>query len=587
MLKTKIEKSLQKAVLAALKHEKMPKEYAEAEIFTPENEQHGHYSSSIALKLAKILKKNPSEIAENIRHQISGAEPDFFKKIEIAPPGFINFWLADKTLQKELKEIIKNGENWGKPLKIKKQIAVIDYSHPNIAKPMHAGHFRSTLIGQALYNIFKFSGWKTIGDNHLGDWGKQFGILIAAYKEQLMAKKNNLRQKKHAVYSIDDLVKLYVDYTARIKTDPPLEEKARLEIKKLQGGDAENEKIWKKFYRTSLEEFKKVYQLLDVKFDYYLGESFYAPSLEKIVRDALKTGAAQKSQGAVAIFIKENQSPFIIQKSDGAYLYSTTDLAAIQYRLKKFKADLILYVVDNGQSLHFEQLFESARRLGYLKSQKLTHVKFGLLLGEDLKKLSTRAGKTISLFKVIEEGISRAKKIIDKKQPLWPERKKQKTAKAIGIASIKYNDLSQNRQSDIAFQWNKMLNLEGNSAPYLLYTYARIKSIIGKADFAKQQQKNIGYGELRYLTEENELQLIRRIEEFPSIIEQITKNYYPHHLTDYLYQLAKETNSYYHQTPVLKAETQTRLARLGLIAALAQTLKTGLNLLGIQTLEEM
>ncbi len=581
-MKIKIEKYLKKSVAAELKNSNAPAEYGEVEIFVPENDQHGHYSSNVALRLARILKKNPLEIAENIKNRLANIQSDFFEKIEVAPPGFINFWLAEKTLQKELADILSKEENWGKSeKKTKKQTVVIDYSHPNIAKPMHVGHFRSTLIGQALYNIFQFSGWKTIGDNHLGDWGKQFGVLIAAYKEK------TAQGKQLTNYSINDLVKLYVDYTARMKTNPSLEEKARQEIKKLQNGDKNNTRIWKKFYKISLDEFKKVYRILGVKFDCYLGESFYAPALEKIVQNALKSGVAQKSQGAAVIFLKENQPPFIIQKSDEAYLYSTTDLAAIEYRLKKFKADSIIYVVDNGQSLHFEQLFESARRLGYLKSQKLAHVKFGLMLGDDLKKFSTRAGKTISLFKVIEEGISRAKKIIKKKNPGWPENKKQATAKAIGIAAIKYNDLSQNRQSDIAFQWDKMLNLEGNSAPYLLYAYARLESILSKTKIASKKLKNISSTALVNLNEESELKLIRRLEEFPDVIEQITEDYYPHHLADYLYKLAKETNAYYQKVPVLKAENKIRLSRLALISAISQTLKTGLNLLGIKTLKEM
>jgi len=573
MIKIKIIDYIKKAVGQDVK----------VEVFRPENEQFGHYSTNVALKLATLARinadstltyadKNPMEIAKQLTDNLQPTTNNFFEKIEIVSPGFINFWISEKVLQNELVEIYKAGDKWGKSVKKNKQIVVIDFSHPNIAKPMHVGHFRSTIIGQALYNIFKFSGWKTIGDNHLGDWGKQFGILIAAYK-----KLGGGRRK----LTIDSLVKLYVDYTAMMKNNENLEIIAREETKKLQQGDKNNIKIWKQFYKVSLDEFKKVYKLLDIRFDYYLGESFYNKMLPDIVQDAVKKGVAEKSEGAMVIFTDKNKTPFIIQKADEAYLYSTTDLAAIKYRVDKFKADLIIYVVDNGQAFYFEQLFKSAQMLSISKNALMEHVKFGLMLGEDMKKFSTRAGRSISLTDVINEGINRAQKIVNEKHPDLPKKEKDKIAEIVGISAIKYNDLSQNRQSDISFNWDKMLNLEGNSSPYIQYTYARLRSILRKSGVKKIKFDS------KYLTEKKEKDLILLLGQFPEVVNEITQSYFPSHLADYLYKLTKETNTYYQSVSVLKAEEEVRQARLALIGTVAQTLKTGLNLLGIEVLERM
>jgi len=562
MIKTKIENYLGKVIQSSVK----------IEVFTPENDNFGHYSTSVALKLAKELKKNPMEIAESIKYKVLGIKPNFFKRIEIVSPGFINFWLTEKVLQDELKEILKFGGKWGgNKNKIKKTV-VIDYCGINIAKPMSVGHLRSTIIGQALYNILKFNGYKVIGDNHLGDWGKQFGVLIAAYKEKS-------KNKKLKDVSLEDLMELYVDYTARIKNDSSLENIAKEEIKKLQSGNRENLKIWRKFHNITFKELKNVFNLLGIKFDYQLGESFYNPMLGNIVSEALRKKVAVKSEGAIVIFIKKDNPPFIIQKSDGAYLYATTDIATVKYRVDKFRADSILYVVGNEQTFHLSQLFDAVKKIGIIKNQELAHVKFGLILGEDMKKLSTRAGKHISLESLLKEAIDRAKKIVKEKNPNLDSREKEKVAKIIGIGAVKYNDLSQNRQSDIAFNWDKMLNFEGNSGPYLQYSYARLKSILRKTNFKKYDPK--------YLNEKIEMDLILKLEEFPSVIERITINYSPNYLTDYLFELAKLANSFYQLLPVLKAEKRIKEARLALIKTVAKTLKTGLNLLGIEAPEKM
>jgi arginyl-tRNA synthetase len=543
----------------------------EIELVVPDDEKFGHYSTNIAFKLAKIRNESPFAVAQKLVSQIKRhVLANLIKKIEAVQPGFVNFELAPAVIQKIFAEILKNRTKFLKPKAESSQTVVIDYSHPNIAKPMSIAHLRSTIIGQALYNIFKFAGWKTISDNHLGDWGKQFGVLIAAFKEKGGGNFKNI--------TINDLMNLYIDYTARMSENPTLEEKAREETKKLQAGNKKNVKIWKKFYQISLAEFKKIYRILNVKFDYYLGESFYKPMLPEVVKEALKKGVAKKSEGAMMIDTGR-KTPFIIQKSDGSYLYSTTDIAAVKYRIKKFKADLILYVVDNGQSLHFEHLFDSVKLLKYVENKELVHVKFGLILSEDFKKLSTRAGRYVSLEKLINEAITKAKRVIAKKRPALNEKEKEEIAKIVGIGALKYNDLSQNRLSDISFNWTKMLNLEGNSAPYLQYTYVRLRSIL-----RKKKNQRFNPADLR---ERIELDLIFQLSEFPEIIRRITKTYYPNLLADYLYKLARRANVFYETLPVLKAEEKIRNSRLALIGVVAVTLKTGLNLLGIEILERM
>ena len=567
MIKTEIKKFLKKAITDDI----------EVEIVIPEQEQFGHYSTNIAMRLAKIKGKNPVVIAKTIVDFLQKKAPKgFFEKIEVVDPGFINFWIAPKTFQKELVKIIKAKNKWGKQEKGSKKTIIIDYCGINIAKPMSVGHLRSTIIGQSLYNIYKFNNWKVISDNHLGDWGKQFGVLIAAYKEEMAFEKLGINKKN---LEIDDLMKLYVDYTNRIKKDPGLEEKAREEVKKLQEGDRENTKIWKKFQKITFHELQKIFKMLEIKMDYHLGESFYNPMLGAVVRDALNKKVAVKSDGAVVIFTDKEKAPFIIQKSDGAYLYATTDIATIKYRIEKFKPAAIVYITGNEQSLHFEQLFKAVKSLGIIKNETLMHVKFGLILSEDMKKLSTREGKHISLEHLLNESIVRAKKIIDEKQPKLNKKRKTEIAKVIGIGAIKYNDLSQNRQSDIAFNWDRMLNFEGNSAPYLLYSYARLRSILRKAKLGKYDPK--------YLNEKIELKLINDLEEFPDILQRIINNYYPHILAEYLYKLAGDANSFYHSLPVLNAEKGVKESRLALIKVVSEVLKTGLNLLGIETVEQM
>ncbi len=535
----------------------------------------GHYATNAAMRIAAKAGKPPLEVARELREKILVADHGrTFERVEAAPPGFLNFWISKAALRREFGKIVKAGTRWGRPNTPVGRV-LIDYSHPNIAKPMSVAHLRSTIIGAALVNIFKFSGWKVITDNHLGDWGKQFGVLIAAYKGELKTK--NLKLKTRNI-TIENLLKLYVDYTARMKTDSALEDAARRETKLLQDGNRENVKIWNTFYKVSLAEFQKIYKILDVRFDYYLGESSYKAMLPGIVADALAKGIAVRSEGAIVIPV-EGRTPFVIQKSDEAFLYSTTDLAAVKYRAERFKPNLVLYVVDNGQSLHFEQLFASSAKLGYGKGERLVHVKFGLILSEDMKKLSTRAGRHVSLEGVIDEAIEKAAKVVREKRPDLSPKERTKIAKAVGISALKFNDLSQNRQSDITFRWETMLSFEGQSAPYLMYTYARIRSILRKA--------KPGPFLPEALQGEGDFTLLLLLIQFPEAVEKARATYFPHYLAEYLVSLARGANRFYETEPVLSAPRAARAARLRLIASASGALATGMKLLGIIPVERM
>ncbi|MBU4056635.1 arginine--tRNA ligase [Patescibacteria group bacterium] len=568
----------------------------------PPNEKMGDYTTNAAMIAAKIWKKAPMEIADAIKSKVKSPRTTSLRgrqkskvveKIEVAPPGFINFYLKPEVVQKNLATILKQkdkfGSTWfdkthhksltasGKAIKIGKgKTIVIDYSAPNIAKMMHVGHLRSTIIGQAIYNIYKFLGYKTIGDNHIGDWGTHFGKLIYAYKN--FANKKDLKKN-----FAKEMNRLYVDFNVRAKEDEKLNDYARVETKKFQEGDKENIKIWKYFARESIKEFNRIYKMLGVKIDYALGESFYQKMLGEIISSAFKKGVASRSQGAIIIPLeKYNIPPLMIQKSDGATLYGTTDLATIKYRMKKWNPKKILYIVANEQAGHFTQVFKSAEILGFIAPKQAIHVKFGMVLGPDGKKFSTREGKVILLKDLFGEAISRARKIVQEKNPKLSDAEKRKISKVVGIGAIKYNDLSQNRFTDITFNWDKMLDFRGNSAPYLQYTYARIKSILRRAKVSaaiKFKQE--------LLNDEKELVILRQLILFDEVVERAGEEFMPNIIAEYLYKLANNFNLFYELVPVLKAEKDLRQARLALISAVAITLKNGLKLLGIETLERM
>lgn len=544
----------------------------EFQVDYPPREEMGDYSANVAMILAKQLKNNPLEIGQTIAEQI---KHKMFEKVEVVKPGFINFYLNQAWAAEQVKNILQQGKKYGGGRQGRGQTIVIDYSAPNIAKKMHVGHLRSTVIGAAIYNLYRTLGYRVIRDNHLGDWGTQFGKLIYQYK-QVYGEKINRR------ITVDEMEKLYLDFHRQAKDNPQLEEYARQGLKKLQDKDKFNYALWKLFYRVSLKEFKRLYKILGVDFDLWNGESFYHQMLEGVVQEALEKGVAKPSQGAIIIDLeKEGLPPLLIKKSDGAYLYATTDLATIKYRWEKFKPVKNLYVVANQQSLYFEQLFKASQLLGYSQQTEMVHIKFGLILGKDGKKMSTREGGVIDLIDIIEQGVQKAKVIIQEKNKTLRGKKLEQVAKQIAIGAIKYNDLSQNRLTDIIFDWDKMLSLESGSSPYLQYTYVRIKSILKKT---KYNQRGADY---KLLNQPEEIHLINHLLKYPEVIKAAAEEYKPNLVANYLEKLAAYFHVFYEKTPVIKAKKDTQKARVGLIKAVGQVMQNGLAVLGIQTPEKM
>jgi arginyl-tRNA synthetase len=541
----------------------------------PEEKNFGHYTTTLPLRAAKTEGRPPMELAKEYATQIIAAAPaGYFHKVEAAAPGFVNFWLSNETIQKEFKGIAKE-KNYGKGIIGKGKTVIVEYSAPNIAKLMHVGHLRNTIIGDALSNILEFSGYKVIRWNYLGDWGTQFGKIIAAYK--LWGKQEDFKQRP-----IEVMQHLYVRFHTESAQDPVLARRGQEEFKKLEDGDKENEKLWDWFRDESIKELKRTYSLFtSADFDVWIGESFFNKEMKPLVKDLLEKGIASKSDGAIIIDLeKEKLPPALIEKSDGASLYLTRDIANLRYRLKKYRPSKILYVIGNEQSLHFEQLFAIARLLG-LDSAEFKHIKYGLVLGEKGKKLSTREGTAELLQDLLDESIVKAREVIEVKNYDLSAEEKTEIAFAVGLGALKYNDLKENRTTDIIFNWEKMLDFSGDSAPYLQYTYARFKSILRKAG-------KIGKEDAASLDHDTELALMRKIFEFPDIVEKAGELYSTSTLATYLYKLAVTANKFYETTPILKDENDGRRnARLLLIATAARTLSEGLDLLGIKTLEKI
>ncbi|MFH1347027.1 MAG: arginine--tRNA ligase [Spirochaetota bacterium] len=576
MIKAKINNLIGDSVKKFFHHE------ADFEIFTPENENFGHYSTNTALKLAKNLKQNPMEIAENLKAQILKLEAGFFEKVEVAQPGFINFWLSPKILQENIREIIFKKENFGRG-RAKKQTIVIEYSSPNIAKPLGIHHLSSTIIGQALVDILRFDGYKVVSLSFPGDWGTQFGLLIAGYKKW----GNKEKVKKDP---INELLNLYVKFSAAAKENPELLNEGKNEFKKLEDGNKENLKLWKWFSRKSMEDFERIYKILGMKIENTIPESYYEPEMKLLVQDALRRKIAEKGKdNSVIIKIPGSEIPEIIQKSDGATIYTTRELAAIRHRLKKWKADKILYVTANQQTFHLDQVFRCAELLGFAKLKQLKHVKFGMMFASGGKKFATREGKLIKMEDVLSEAVTRSEKIVKKLNPEISTKEKQKIARIVGIGAVKFFDLSQSRSSDIIFNWDKILNLKGASAPYIQYAYARFKNVLKKAMSTSKQAKKRGGKKtnLSLLKTKVELNLIFHLSRFGETVEDAAKTYEPNKIADYLLRLAEKANSFYETSPVLKSEKSLMEARLTLMEATTIVIKNGLNLLGIEILEKM
>jgi arginyl-tRNA synthetase len=565
----------------------------------------GDYQSNCAMVLGKQLKTNPRALAEQVKGalDVSG----LCSEVSIAGPGFLNFHISSDALSAQLLHLLQDGHCGVPPVEVAKTI-VVDFSAPNIAKPMHVGHIRSTFIGDCLARVARYVGHQVITDNHIGDWGTQFGMIIHGWKTKL----NQEALKQDAIHELVRVYKLVNKACAVASKDeqgnavplPPeqvataqaLREFCKGELVKLQQGDVENLAIWKECVRLTMEQLDKVYDTLGVHFDHTLGESYFNDALAPLVEDLLARGIATVSDGAVVVasdgtkapeddpfLIKEGDNwkatPAIVRKTDGGFLYATTDLATVNYRVTEWKADEIWYVVGAPQALHFRQVTEAATRMGH--SVHLIHIAFGSILGEDGKMFKTRSGETVGLLEVIDEAIERAREAAEAKDQGLSEDEKDDIAQIIGSGAVKYAELSQNRLTDYKFSWDKMLSLKGNTAPYLLNAYVRTRAIFRKLDGSVELTNDCS------LTEPAEVALAMKLAQFAETTHDVLMDHKPNVLATYLYELADTYHSFYEYCHVLNSSGIVRNTRLLLCDATSKVLKAGLDLLGIRTTEKM
>ena len=550
------------------------------------NPRFGDYQSNVALSLPKQLKQNPRAIAQQIADNIDVT--NICQTPEIAGPGFLNFTLLPSYLETRLKDI-QTDSRLGVETAKNPQRIVIDFSSPNIAKEMHVGHLRSTIIGDSIARILEFRGHDVLRLNHVGDWGTQFGMLIAylreAYPEALTTAD---------ALDLGDLVSLYKKAKVRFDEDEQFRENSRQEVVKLQAGAEDSRHAWQLLCNQSRREFQTIYDLLKIELK-ERGESFYNPLLTGVVEELSNQGLLAESEGAKCVFLEGFQNkkgeplPLIVQKSDGGYNYATSDLAALNYRVQQDGAQRIIYVTDTGQANHFAGVFQVARRAGMVsEGVEVVHVPFGLVLGPDGKKFKTRSGETVRLRDLLAEAVSRARK--DLKERLEKEGRQEveefiaDVARVVGISAVKYADLSQNRTSDYIFSYDKMLALQGNTAPYMLYAYVRVQGISrkGKIDF-----ENLTEDEKINLAEVEELVLGKHILQLSEVLAEVEQDLLPNRLCQYLFELSQKFNLFYDRCPILKAPEPQRSSRLILADLTARTLKLGLSLLGMEVLERM
>jgi arginyl-tRNA synthetase len=533
----------------------------------------GDYQSNAALVLGKQLGQNPRALAQRlcdlwVRWDLSEAPT-------IAGPGFLNFSLNAASLARQT-ALLLNDERLGvSPAGIAKRI-VIDFGSPNVAKPMHVGHIRSTVLGDALARIASFLGHEVIRDNHIGDWGTQFGMVIYGWK-------NLLERAALERDPIAELVRIYKETNAKATSDPEVREAVKEELVKLQAGDPENFRIWKETVDLSMKEFERAYELLDVHYDIQRGESFYNDRLPSVVERLLKAGIAQESEGAICVFFPDipelAEKPAIIRKSDGGFNYTTTDIATVDYRVRDLKGDTVWLVVGAPQILHFKQIIAIARREGY--TADFRHITFGSILGENRKLMKTRSGENVPLRDLLDEAVERARKIIEEKNPDLSEPEKIDISRKVGIGAVKYYDLSQYRMTDYIFSWDRMLSFQGNTAPYLQNAYVRIRSIFRKAGEEFVAPENIA------ISAAEERNLALRLCQFAEVVPAVLNDFRPNLLANYLYELANAFHAFYEACPVLKSEEPARSSRLALCELTGRVLAKGLGLLGIKTPERM
>ncbi|NOY92047.1 MAG: arginine--tRNA ligase [Deltaproteobacteria bacterium] len=545
----------------------------------------GDYQLNAAMALAKKLKRPPRELAGALAERLQG-EPAI-ASAEVAGPGFVNLTLDDTWLAARLGEDLRDHDADGVPPVAKPETIVVDFSSPNIAKQMHVGHLRSTILGDAVVRLLRQVGHHVIGDNHLGDWGTQFGLLIVGMREWG-------DEAKLESEPVDELERVYKLARARAKEDEDFAESARAELAKLQTGDAANLALWERFVAATRHTLDAIYARLGVTFDEWLGESAYHELLPGVVKTLEERGLAREDQGALCVFwgeladappkLKKQKEPFIVRKRDGAFLYSTTDIATILVRRDRFEADRSIYVVGSPQALHFQQLFALAKMLDV--DMRLEHVGFGAILGDDGKVLRTRDGKAVRLSDLLDEAEERSLKRIEEARAEGvlriPEEDVAAAAHAIGIGAVKYADLSQNRLSDYRFDWDRMISFKGNAGPYLQYNYARVRSIFRKAELDMQRFE----AELR-LDEALERVLARRLARFGDVVHRAAEQAEPHLVAEHLYELARGYSAFYKEHTILGAEGATRASRLALTALTGRQLKRGLGLLGVDVIERM
>jgi arginyl-tRNA synthetase len=553
----------------------------------------GDYQANLAMSLAKALgRKNPRELAQEIAGRLDLG--DWLQPPEIAGPGFINLRLRDDWLAAQLRAVAGD-ERLGVAPASPPRTYVVDYSSPNVAKPMHVGHLRSTIIGDALARLLRFLGHRVITDNHLGDWGTQFGILLYGYK-------HFLNREAFDADPVRELARLYVHVRGLMRTDEedenaadPVAEACRQETARLHAGDPENVRLWQLFMPYCLEEIERIYRRLDVHFDHTHGESFYNPMLPDVVRDLEAKGIAQHSEGAVVVFLREGQPPAIVRKRDGAFTYTTSDLATIRYRMQHWHPDAMLYVVDFRQALHFRNLFDAARRWGY-DGVELQHISFGSVTGKDRRPIKTREGGAVELGELLDESVRRAGEVYQGNREERLERGEDvpemnpgdlaEVSEAVGIGAVKYADLSQNRTSDYVFDWNKMLAMDGNTATYMQYAYARVHGIFRKGNVSPEHLRatppavSVAQPQERALA----VQLLRLNE----ALDAAAADYLPNLITAYLWDLAKSYSGFFQNCPVLKAGSEELWAsRLLLCDLTGRTIARCLDLLGIRAMERI
>ena len=546
------------------------KESEEVEVTPATNEKFGHYQCNSAMKLAKVVKSSPRAVAETIVKHFDTKE-HHFASLEIAGPGFINITFKNSFLEKWLEKMLKEPK-LGVSVKSKSRI-LVEFSSPNVAKEMHVGHLRSTILGDSLARLFEFLGHDVLRRNHIGDWGTAFGMLIAYMQRQVP---EVLRGEKDC--DLPTLMKWYKESKKLFDEDESFKTEARNGVVKLQGGDKEILKAWEIICDVSRRGYNEVYSLLDIKLE-EKGESFYNPMLSQVVSELEEKGLVTLSHGAKCVFIEGLNIPLMVQKSDGGYNYDTTDMAAMKYRVETEKAERIIILTDSGQALHFQLVYQTALKAGYIDpaAVRFDHVTLGLVLGPDGKKFKTRSGETEKLIDLLTAAVAEAKKILLARDPNQDVNEVEDLSKVLGIDAVKYSDLSVNRSGDYLFSYEKMLRFEGNTAAFILYSYVRVKSILRKgSDFTKA---------VLQIRHPSETTLALHLAQFGEMLDQTAEELYPHYMTDYLYNLAQKFNIFFRDCQVIGSEEEK--SRLLLCSLTEKVMKSCLDILGLQTVEKM